>query len=376
MITQSFFDSPSYYQVTINNSPTTSDVWIVDHSDQKELKQVQTKPDAEVLNVGDVVNWNGVNWLTLIVDDMSGIYYRGSIRRCVDTIKWQDSDGSIKEVPFFLTTDISRSLGLNQDNYLIIGDERRYITIPRNPDTLKITKGQRFIFDGKRSWSVDSINTLNLGLINLTLEEYQIDESKDNVELRVCDYITHTYTLSILNGDSATIRAGSTLQLNLEVRDNGNVVNEAITYSSGDSTIATVSSTGLITTIANGSVTITAKLTDHPEIQDSFILNVQLDSTNHFTVNVLDVSPINVGYSKTFTAQILNNGVVDNTKFVQWHLFADDGVSPTSLATMTLNSTTQCTLKANAVGYVKLKCVMLGSSSTYSIQRIQLKSLI
>jgi hypothetical protein len=189
-IISGFYDSPSYCQVYINNSPIPSDVWITDESDTKELKRLTTKPDTGILNVGDIVEWNDSKWIVTIVDIISDVYYRGNIIKCSDFIKWQDLNGTILEAPFYVTNTSNTSLGLSQDSYLTLGAERRYIAIQSNADTQKIKKGQRFIFDGDMCWKVNSISKLNNGLINLTLEESQFG-ANDNVDLRVCDYVKH-----------------------------------------------------------------------------------------------------------------------------------------------------------------------------------------
>lgn len=61
--------------------------------------------------------------------------------------------------------------------------------------------------------------------------------------------------------DNGSVKVGSTLQLSAEVSP-ANATNKAVTWSSSDASKATVSSSGLVTGVGAGSVTITATTTD------------------------------------------------------------------------------------------------------------------
>lgn len=198
LLKNNFKNNPSYYSVTVNTASNPSvtsnlDSWIVDDSKVKELKQIQLTPD-QTLYFGDLIYWivDGVGdyWLTTQVDNVGGYYNRGSMQKCFSSLKWQDSTGAIKEAYFTLTKDTQIGLGINEGKIMILPDERRYITLQNNADTIKIKKEKRFIFDGDRSWKVTSINSLKTGLIELELEETpDLNKSTDNIALRIADYI-------------------------------------------------------------------------------------------------------------------------------------------------------------------------------------------
>jgi hypothetical protein len=375
-LAKSFKDSPSYYSVSINGA--TTDVHIVDDSDAKEQKLLLTQSTSP-LNAGDLVLWNGEYWLTLIVDDMGdGLYYRGTIKKCPSSLKWLDEEGEIKEAWFIISSQTQRGLGLNDGNIIILPNERRYIAVQKNAVTLKIVKGQRFILDNGRAWRVSSVNTLETGLINIELEETQLNPSIDNVTLRVANYYTHTYSISILNGNNISLTTGSTLQLNAQIKDEGNFVNMPLNYQSSDTSIATVNANGLVTGIANGSVTITASLVADPTITTTVNVNVQSVVTNNFVLTISGSDYCKVTTSQVYTGSVLNNGVVDGSKTISWSLFSDDGISATTLATITANGN-NVTLKANSnsqYGYVKLVGTCVQDGSINAIKRIQIKSLI
>lgn len=201
-VTSYFHDNPSYYQVQCYTastplSATPLDAWITDDPNKvEEVKQIQLIPDIQ-LNYGDLIYWttsDGLSdyWLTTTVDYMGGIYYRGSMQKCLSSLKWQDSTGTIKEAYLIETKDAQRGLGILDGKEIILPNERRFIAIQSNVDTRKIVKGQRFIFDGDRCFRVVSLSTLKAGLIQLEMEEQLLDTVNDNVNLRICGYVTPT----------------------------------------------------------------------------------------------------------------------------------------------------------------------------------------
>ena len=69
-----------------------------------------------------------------------------------------------------------------------------------------------------------------------------------------------------ITNESATLNIGDNLQLKYTLTDNGVIVdNPNIIFTSSDNNIATVNSSGLITGISIGTVTITAQMADRPE---------------------------------------------------------------------------------------------------------------
>lgn len=179
-------NSPSYYEVTINDSVEPVGALIVDDSKNKDLKVISLIPGLS-LNRGDYVNWNGSKWLTLITDYQGDIYYRGTISQCYDSLKWITKEGEIKETFFTTYQDFYSILGIKDDKVIDVPSERRTIIIQANDDSKKIKKDDRFIFD-QRAWKVIAVNRIYPGIIYLTLEENMIDLAKDNVDIRIANY--------------------------------------------------------------------------------------------------------------------------------------------------------------------------------------------
>ena len=101
------------------------------------------------------------------------------------------------------------------------------------------------------------------------------------------------YATSIsLNETSAELTSGNTLQLTATVLPS-NATNKTVTWSTSNSNVATVNNNGLVTAIAPGSATITARTTDGTNLSATCIVTVSSyllgDANNSGDVTITDV---------------------------------------------------------------------------------------
>lgn len=114
----------------------------------------------------------------------------------------------------------------------------------------------------KYAFTVPYINAKVNDVITYKNMEYKInsvDYSKESILTLYADYvgISNTYTIS-LSESTKTVQANSTYQIVATCTENGTIVTSpTIQYVSNNIAIATVSSTGLITGVAEGSTSIT-----------------------------------------------------------------------------------------------------------------------
>src|SRR5581483_4276933 len=103
-----------------------------------------------------------------------------------------------------------------------------------------------------------------------------------------------------------------------------------VTWSSGDSTIATVSSTGLVTAVAPG--TVSSQATSEGQVGQA---SLEVDPVPAATVNVsLATSSINVGATTTATATVQDStGAVLKNRPITW------GSSDSTIATVSATGT-------------------------------------
>lgn len=379
VLARNFKESPSYYEIKLNDSITLTGVHINDDSKDKEQKLVVSPFDE--LKTGDLVEWKSDKWLT-IATDMLETHWRGYIKKCESSLKRLNSEGFEREAYFTYKSSPTSSYALQDDKIMVLSKERRNIIIQSNVDTQQIKKEQRFIFDN-RAWKVVGIDGLQTGLIYLTLEEDVIDAARDNLIDRVADYYNnqHVYTLEIDNGNTLSITEGSTVQLQVVVKDNGAIVDSpTLSFVSSDTSVATVNTSGLVSGLLSGTVTVTCSLANNITANDSVSITVAALPVDNYSIAITSTSTtpneIKSGSNKTYTAVVSNNGTTV-TKDCTFSLFADDGVSSTTLATITSQTATSCTVKNNnsTSGYVKLRCTLVDDTSVTAEIRIQMKPL-
>ncbi|MFD0587816.1 hypothetical protein ACFQZE_07360 [Paenibacillus sp. GCM10027627] len=209
-IKDSFTLSPSYFKVLINDSVNNYGVHLIDDSNVRDQK-LAISLDYRLQN-GDIINWQDDNWINILTDNMSDIYYRGTIRRCNGNLNWQDSNKLVVSYPFTFKSDPATNFGTEDGRIMVLGNERRTLLIKADEKSKKIIKGKRFIFDS-RAWKTTALDMISVkGLILITVEESEIDPSKDNLELEIADYIPPStppvepepigYSLAIVGSDN------------------------------------------------------------------------------------------------------------------------------------------------------------------------------
>lgn len=335
------------------------------HYDDKKISSIQA------LKCGDLVDYANRKWL--IINEVNGLRYDTykAIMRCCDyTVKFS-IDCKVYEFPCIIE---SSTFGIAADNTMILPSDIIKVTVQENADTLKVGRDKRFIKFGS-AWKVVGIDRTQKGLITFTCEFSQISANDDLIN-EIADKCTKTYVVEILNGASSNVDVNGTLQLNVKVTEDGTTVTMPVLYESSDTNIATVDSTGLISGLAEGTCTITARLQDNPTIQDSITINVQAVALpDNWSVTIEGVDSIKKTYTATYTGKVLNNGVQDTSKTVTWAIVATD--ETTSFSTITSQNGTSCTVKAGGTQnkYIVLRATRTDDTSMYAEKTIQIKAL-
>lgn len=335
---------------------------------QADIRTIATK---EEIKRGDLINWDGGNWLIISeIGHKRYSYYKGIIQKCNYNIKFNFS-GTIKQFPCIADSKI---FDIETNQYLSIPAGKIVVTLPNNADTDNITLGQRFI-SMKNAWKVSGIDRTKNGLLVLWCELDSIISSDDLVN-EIANAGDYVYTIEITNGETASIQEASTLQLNAQVKLNDNTVEKEVIYSSDNSSIATVDENGLVTAISAGECIITASLAENPNVYDTISITVTALPEHNYTVTISGNTSIVKNYTATYTATFTDNGVpITEESF--FYITADDG-STTTLATIQSQDpvANTCVVKAGStLGYVKLWCKNTAGTIVSEPFRIQIKNI-
>ncbi|GED25176.1 hypothetical protein BAG01nite_12780 [Brevibacillus agri] len=347
-------------KVVISNTTLSTDV---------DDKKISTLTPIER---GDIVHYNNEDWL--IISEVNGQRngrYRAFMRVCDYPIKI--NFGIVKEFPAIVD---GRVFDVETGQYMTLPASKILVTLQENQETLEIEAGQRFIKMG-RAWKVEAIDRTHKGLLRLWCKQDQFNSAVDDVENEIADARKYVYVVDITNTET-TIQQENTLQLNVSVTLNGQSVSGmAITFSSSDTNIATVDTSGLVTAVNPGTVTITAALAEKSDVKDTITLTVEAVQQDNYVLTIVGDPDMRVTQTKTWNAVLTNNGQQVSMQPATWSITNTTG-GTTDLVTITNQSNKSCTLKANSnnkTGYFKLICTLNDGSLT-SEKQILVKSLI
>jgi len=333
-------------------------------------------PIETVVDTGSIVEWEGNKWIIISNIDNLQAYKTASMIKSNNTLKFYDKNSILYEIPCIVGKG---NLSLEENKFLSIPADEYVVAIPNTVDTLNIDENTRFILSGSAYSVVGIDNISNIGLLNIRVKEGQIVED-DNIDLGIANYYSHQSVkeIYILNGTSANLLfTSATLQLNILCKDNGVIIsNPTVTYSSSNTGIATVSSTGLITCVGTGDVvvtvtygTVSASITIHGEISEIDDYNIVISPTD---------TTLKLSRSIVLTAKAMKNGVEDSTREFIWSLSNLDE-SSNVYATITPNDDI-CTVLASSISssankYVVVKVKLTSDVSVYTERQIKIINL-
>jgi len=187
--------SPSFRQVLIDGQPRSLSVLSSDYPNQKALC---TLP-GEMLPHGGIVEWVGYHWLITETDPDTELYAKGKMLQCNYLLQWITDEGDI-EKRWSIVEDGTRYLvGEYGDKDFIItrGDSRISLTLPKDRQTLRLSRKNRFLIDDYQSPNVIAYRLTKpyklggsydeTGVLHFVLQECATEDT-DNFELHIANY--------------------------------------------------------------------------------------------------------------------------------------------------------------------------------------------
>ncbi|MBE7897191.1 hypothetical protein G7L40_00505 [Paenibacillus polymyxa] len=363
-------NSPEAYEVMINNQKVKS---IIQQTTKDNVLKIIGIIGS--FHAGDIVSYKGHDYLINLLPQDNRMYQSSKMEMCNIYLKWLDETGNIVSYPSVVYFNTRSSFGIEEGKIMNLVDGRRQTVLPKNEDTVKIRRDQRFIIGGDLFKVNDVDFVSDEGLVNLSFKSDTYNSTTDNLELGIADYYGKVvdYKVDILNRDVTAFKVDETLQLNVKVTNRDVPIQAVVTYYSSDESIVTIDENGMITAIAKGSCVVRA---EYKDVSDSIQLNVIEDVVNNYSAEITGDDFIKYNMIKTFTGIFRNNGTqqVDKSRF--WITGLDGEV--TTLATITEQNDTEntCKIKAsNKKGYVLLHVENSSGLSQIS-KKIEIKSLL
>lgn len=151
------------------------------------------------VNLGELL-YNTIKneyWLCIESYDVSGIHIEGKLGKCSRFIKWQEQDGTIREIPVISRNATQYNNGEYKDEKITLGSDQIILYTQLNDYTKILDHGIKFFMDeNKEQPSVyeltkpDTVDYsyMGVGMMSMMLTERAYTPTKEELELGVCNY--------------------------------------------------------------------------------------------------------------------------------------------------------------------------------------------
>ena len=231
------------------------------------------------ITVGDILNWKQDNgdiqkWLLVQEEKkVNGTYRTFWIVRCNYLMRWVDGDGHIQESWSYFVSSVDSKIKGNFRtwNNLITPQPNKYaeLLMPRYP----INRGTNFIVQ-QESWMVVEYDHTSVpGVIYLSLTQNKINSIYDDVPNNLADTDKIASYSLLIPQETQVFTVGSKIEPKFTLMKNGEIYQSQVEYVSSNKTIAKIVNNEL-TAVGEGTVQITIRLKDHPEIENTITITV------------------------------------------------------------------------------------------------------
>ena len=196
-ITRAFRKSIDAEDVTINGNPQL--VLITRDKGDEQIKKIKSLPD-ERFDLGDIVNWNGVNYIIYKMDADRRIQSKGRMYECNVTLRWKNRKGEIVERVGKGEDATKYGEGTEGTFRLRIGKFQLKVIVRLDEETALLERDDRFLIDATayldtmaengvlpNAYKVTRRNVTtgtfpNVGYVEITMVEDQFVAGKDDLE--------------------------------------------------------------------------------------------------------------------------------------------------------------------------------------------------
>lgn len=260
----------------------------------------------------------GSTWLCVNPENISGSDGIGVIQRCNATWNHLDFYGNVVKEPICVDSEIARASAPDYQHLMPVMKGYFNVRCQYNPDTAQIDDNTRIIL-GSKAYAVTGFSdfleeftgdTESVRMMEFTIRKEEPNETIDDMENRVAGGKTFSWN-AFITGDPA-MEVGETVPFSVRSVRNGESVTSTeeypieYTWESSDPSVATVDNNGNVTSVADGTVSITATLVQNPNIKQTYNVTVGADTAG-FDENVPET--LNAYESITLTAHRTATGI-------------------------------------------------------------------
>ncbi|WP_052088080.1 Ig-like domain-containing protein [Paenibacillus wynnii] len=324
-----FIQSQIGSDVLINDSSTVTRA-LVTNTNLEQNYDDKKISSLSPLNRGDLVVYEGKKYMIISeINTQRSNKFKGIMRRLPHTVIVNSACHFI-HVDCYITVS---NLGVTEGKVLSVLDGEITVFTKEYYKELGLKIDSKFFVDGQK-FKVTGIDTFSKkGILILSCEKDSIDTVADDVINGIAGGLS--CTVDITNA-STSVMIGNTLQLAWTSTNN-----VPVTFTSSSNAIATVSATGLVTGVTEGSFTVTVANSTNGFIYDTLAISVYAPEV--YTMSLYNtVNKHNMAYNEQIiiNKNVYLNGATITDKTVTYSLVYADQITavPSTVATISVDS--------------------------------------
>lgn len=335
-------------------NPTTGD------NVEDDYKKILFQELDHSVNLARMYRFDSNYWITINVDKIKTLFQTVLIKRCNNVLRWIDEEtGALYEVPCSITYLIKENRDYSTaGSAVVVPSGMIECLFQVNSISSKIKPNQRFLFGNQLNWTAyrvegGGINNFNnqqtidndsAALGRLSLATDYVNKQTDDIINGIANAYDNIYSIS-LSQTSISGQASQTVQLLATVLLNGETVSRNVNWASSNTSIATVSSSGLVTFVATGTATITAKLENNSTVTTTCTATVVGSPVDNYVVIASpDKNYVFESQEQTWSVYLYKNGTQQSDAFT---FSLDSNGIPSSNYTYTVLGSNSFKIKNN-----------------------------
>lgn len=270
-------------------------------------------------------------WIIINIESIKNIASTATVRRCNNTLRWIDEPtGAYYEEPCAIEYLVKepRDYATQGSPFMTPGGYL-HIEMQLNPISAKINENQRFLFGNPLHWTCYKVTGTGINdfrnmktfdnstakILTLDLTANFINEETDDVVRGICDVYTNIYALTLSSASISGVPT-DTFQLTPNVLYNGDSVIRDIEWNSSNTTIASVTGSGLVTLNTNGSCVITANIKENSASATCLVTVSPIPNINKEILINPNTNYVLEGLTETYSVYLYENNVQSSGSFV------------------------------------------------------------
>lgn len=274
-------EHPSSVDVEVDEVPTRVSI-ISNKQDAFELtKKILSRVDTKI-GPGSIVKWDEQHWIVYQrARQPNETYISCNMVRCNNQIKWIDKYGVQRQAYCHVVSSQDSQVKANFRTWhsMITPQPNQYLQI-LVPSNDAISLGQKFIIDDRAWFIVEQDKVSAPGITYYSLTEDKIDREDDDFDNKLANF-KDKGKVRIQISD-VIVGIDKTFILSPIIYDDGKVRTDlALEYIIDDEEIAIIQN-GEIISKAQGQTQVLVRVADAPEINQTFVLKVEDESSDSY----------------------------------------------------------------------------------------------